>query len=151
MAILCEHFGRAFRTIGDDGGGRPLFATIMNSAMRPTRGLSNAMRFRSTTNSEKKMGHIVGRCVFTAQEGTDGGSDNKRNHRKDLYKKIWRPDPVSRVLPYAKSRKMSSANGMLRFDLNQALTLTDDWGKRRCSIYRRSLMRENANSPPLVE
>ena len=48
--------------------------------------------------------------------------------------------PISRRLPYAKTSKMVSLRGMLRFELNQPLAFNnvreEQWG----SIYRRSLV-----------
>ena len=98
------------------------------------------------------MEHIIGYRLLTAQEGTEGGCANLRNLRQDLYKKICSADPISRRLPYAKSSKMVSLRGMLRFELNQPLTFNNVRGEQWGSIYRRSLVvKMKAKFTPLSE
>ena len=59
---------------------------------------------------------------------------------QDLYKKICSADPISRRLPYAKSSKMFSLRGMLRFGLNRPLTFNNAREEKWGIIYRRSLV-----------
>ena len=57
-------------------------------------------------------------------------------------KKICSADPISCRLPYAKSTKMVSVRGMLRFELNRPLTFANIEEPNWDSIFRRSLVIE---------
>ena len=120
-------------------GGGSLFTTLINIALSPMRTFFDCAALYRHDEVRGTLEHIVGYKVLTAQEGAEGGSDDVNNLRHGLYKKICSGGQISRRLPYAKSGKMVSTRGMLRFELNQAPTSNSakeaQWG----SIYRMSL------------
>ena len=100
----------------------------------------------------KDLGHTVGYCVLTAQEGPEGGSTNLRNPRREIRKKIFSGNTISRTPAYAKNSKMVRIRGMLRFVPNHPLTLNNVKEDQRGSFYRRSLVvKMKGKFPPPAE
>ena len=140
IALVGENVDRAFWTIGGGGVGQSLFTTLINSALSPMHTFFDCTSLYQDDELRKTLEHIVGYKVLTSQEGTEGGIASIRNLRQGLYKKICSGDPISCRLPYAKSSKMVSTRGMLRFELNQPLTFNNVKEAQWDSIYRRSLV-----------
>ena len=78
-------------------------------------------------------------CVWTAQAGTDGGSDKVKNLRRDLYKKFCSCGPIAARLPYAIATKKVPLCGFLRLGINKPLRFAVIDESTWDSIYRRSL------------
>ena len=152
IALIGENVDRAFWTIGAGGVGQSLFTSLIHNALAPTHGFFDCTALYLDDELRKTLEHLIPFKILTAQEGAEGGSAIIRNPRQDLYKKICPSGPISRRLPYAKSTKIVSVRGILRFELNRPLNFANIEESNWDSISRRSLVIEmKAKFPPAVE
>ena len=140
LSFLGLNVGRAFWSIGAGGVGKSLFTSLINNAFYPKNGFFDCTALYQDGEMGKYVDLLAPFCIWTAQEGTEGGPDKISCVRQDLYKKFRPGGPMAARLPYAIATKQVPLCGFVRFDLNESLRFEgvteSTWG----SIYRRSLV-----------
>ena len=91
---------------------------MINNASYPKHGFFDCAAMYQDDEMRQYVDLLAPFCVWTAQEGTDGGSEKIKNIRRDLYKKFCPCDPMAARLPYAIATKQVPLCGFLRFGLN---------------------------------
>ena len=142
LCFLGYNVDRAFWSIGGGGVGQSLFTSLINNAFYPKHGFFDCAALYQDDEMRKYVDLLSPFCVWTAQEGTEGGSEKIKHLRQDLYKKFCSGDPMAARLPYAIATKQVPLRGLLRFELNKPLTFAGISESNWDSIYRRSLVVE---------